>query len=70
MTRWRNCWKSNKGNKMTQLDRIESKIDTLTAAIAALVQAMADDDGDDDGPLYVDLEGNGIPGDRDQDQPL
>ena len=55
---------------MTQLDRIESKIDALTAAIAALVQAMDDDDGGDDGPLYVDLEGNGIPGDRDQNEPL
>ena len=54
---------------MTQLDRIESKVDALTAAIASLVQAMADDGGDE-GPLYVDLEGNGIPGDRDQDQPL
>ena len=55
---------------MTQLDRIESKIDALTAAMAALVQAMADDDGDDDGLMYVDLEGNGIPGDRDQNEPL
>jgi len=54
---------------MTQLDRIESKVDALTAAIAALVQAMADDDGDD-GPLYVDLEGNGIPGERNQNEPL
>jgi hypothetical protein len=69
-TRWRTCWGSNKGNTMTQLDRIESKVDALTAAIAALVQAMADDGGDDDGPLYVDLEGNGIPGDRDQNEPL
>jgi hypothetical protein len=55
---------------MTQLDRIESKIDALTAAIDALLQAMADDGGDDDGPLYVDLDGNVMPGDRDQDQPL
>ena len=70
MTRWRTCWGSEKGNTMKQLDRIESKIDALTAAMAAFVQAMADDGGDDDGVMYVDLDGNGIPGDRDQNDPL
>jgi hypothetical protein len=51
-----------------RLDRIEAKLDTLVESVAVLIQALAEED-EDDQPTH-DLEGNPIPRTRADDEYL
>ncbi|MFZ9894256.1 MAG: hypothetical protein ACO3EL_03385 [Burkholderiaceae bacterium] len=52
---------------MTQLDRIEKKVDALTHMMATLIEALAEEDMDES---PIDLNGNAYGGARDDTQAL
>ena len=62
------CAIANGGrSKMTQLDRIEKKVDALTHMMATLIEALAEDDMDES---PIDLNGHTYGGTRDDTQAL
>ena len=54
---------------MTQIDRIEQKLDMVLAMVSALVDALAEENGEEDNPA-LDLNGQTYGGVRDETQPL
>jgi hypothetical protein len=54
---------------MTQLDRIEQKLDMVTTMLGTLLEALADED-DEQEDVAVDLDGNAYGGPRNQDDML
>lgn len=52
---------------MTQLDRIEQKVDSIAQMLVTMLESLADEDH---GEELIDLNGIGYGGTRDDTQPL